>query len=437
MQSWHLTGDQYVEKGGKAWISEMYGYAFACAKESVWHQWDLSVMHYPTYRPHFGSIPKLIHYGLEFKVGEFVFDKHWQYELDVRKCAPWNLTEIKQRKGGIFQHPPRPTLLPDSLKKTDNQYYGHLISIETVATMNAGFCHYHLDHCPPSIQMLEELGISTKEVKEELEMMEAKIACLDLYWAEKKQCEDNKNWMTWYCRKACKQCSGQPIAPGPMADPLHGQGSTELQEALSVLKEKLQSTGEISADWGKDKEGTATRWGGSAEGSGAKGTADFTGSGSAGGAGGEAGSTDEDSAGSLKDEGAGSLEDEAGSTDEEEETGMQKTVALLKCLDNVSSESTDEEGAGTSLEGLKKPVDVALNSQDPDDLTLRQKAIEPVIAPSDTVTKLGVLRRQLSGGSGATYTPIIVGGFIVTAVLVGVIRVYKGSTRARSGMRSE
>ena len=47
-QSWRLTGDQYVEKGGKPWISEMYGYAFACAKSNVWHKWDINVMHYPT-----------------------------------------------------------------------------------------------------------------------------------------------------------------------------------------------------------------------------------------------------------------------------------------------------------------------------------------------------------------------------------------------------
>eukprot|EP00955_Chlamydomonas_euryale_P051399 354861-Chlamydomonas_euryale.AAC.8 len=51
LQSWHLSGDAYVEKGGKPWISEMYGYAFACARAGVWHTWDSTVMHYPTYGP--------------------------------------------------------------------------------------------------------------------------------------------------------------------------------------------------------------------------------------------------------------------------------------------------------------------------------------------------------------------------------------------------
>lgn len=52
MQAWHLSGDQYVEKGGKPWISEMYGYSFGAAKANVWHKWDKRTMHYPTYEPY-------------------------------------------------------------------------------------------------------------------------------------------------------------------------------------------------------------------------------------------------------------------------------------------------------------------------------------------------------------------------------------------------
>lgn len=51
LQAWRLSGDQYVEKGGKPWISEMYGYVYAAAKHDVWHKWDLTTMHYPTYQP--------------------------------------------------------------------------------------------------------------------------------------------------------------------------------------------------------------------------------------------------------------------------------------------------------------------------------------------------------------------------------------------------
>eukprot|EP00197_Chlamydomonas_leiostraca_P011661 CAMPEP_0202878240 /NCGR_PEP_ID=MMETSP1391-20130828/31891_1 /ASSEMBLY_ACC=CAM_ASM_000867 /TAXON_ID=1034604 /ORGANISM="Chlamydomonas leiostraca, Strain SAG 11-49" /LENGTH=283 /DNA_ID=CAMNT_0049560401 /DNA_START=177 /DNA_END=1025 /DNA_ORIENTATION=- len=50
-EAWRLSGDQYVEKGGRPWISEMYGYVFAAAKSNVWHKWNLHTMHYPTYPP--------------------------------------------------------------------------------------------------------------------------------------------------------------------------------------------------------------------------------------------------------------------------------------------------------------------------------------------------------------------------------------------------
>lgn len=76
-----------VEKGGKPWISEMYGYAFAAAKSNVWHRWDKRTMQYPTYLPVDG-IPKLMHYGLLFEVGNYSFDKHWHYDFDVTKCPP-------------------------------------------------------------------------------------------------------------------------------------------------------------------------------------------------------------------------------------------------------------------------------------------------------------------------------------------------------------
>jgi hypothetical protein len=38
MQAWNLTGDAHTKQpGSKAWIAEMYGYAFAAAKANVWH----------------------------------------------------------------------------------------------------------------------------------------------------------------------------------------------------------------------------------------------------------------------------------------------------------------------------------------------------------------------------------------------------------------
>eukprot|EP00798_Chlamydomonas_sp_ICE-L_P000919 gene919-5221_t len=160
--AWNLTGDQYVEPHGKAWISEMYGYGFACAKSDVWHTWDRGVMHYPTYDPPMSASSKLIHYGLQFDVvtggpSNYTFDKHDHYQFDVRQCPPWDLTPRKNReeiRGGLFPHAPR---VSELLNTEGNHvlYYHNLLSIETIATLNAGFCSFHMDNCDETIQLYE------------------------------------------------------------------------------------------------------------------------------------------------------------------------------------------------------------------------------------------------------------------------------------------
>ena len=36
------------------------------------------------------------------------------------------------------------------------EFYSKVIIVETVATMNAAFCDFHLRNCPPSQQLLDE-----------------------------------------------------------------------------------------------------------------------------------------------------------------------------------------------------------------------------------------------------------------------------------------
>ena len=50
LQAWELSGDAYSKNpGDKPWISEMYGYSYACAKADVWHVCHHSAMLYPGY----------------------------------------------------------------------------------------------------------------------------------------------------------------------------------------------------------------------------------------------------------------------------------------------------------------------------------------------------------------------------------------------------
>lgn len=46
-----------------------------------------------------------------------------------------------------------------ALQGTPILYFRDLLSVETVSTINAGLCHYHLAHCPPSQQMLDECTV--------------------------------------------------------------------------------------------------------------------------------------------------------------------------------------------------------------------------------------------------------------------------------------
>jgi len=50
LQAWNTTGDSYsIHPGDKPWISEMYGYSYACAAADVWHKVDFTAMLYPAY----------------------------------------------------------------------------------------------------------------------------------------------------------------------------------------------------------------------------------------------------------------------------------------------------------------------------------------------------------------------------------------------------
>ena len=205
-------------------------YSFACAKSNVWHTWDKTVMHYPTYTP--SEIPKLMHYGLLFEFGGYKFDKHWQYQLDLSICPPWELKEQEQkgRTAGLFAHPPSVSdLKKEGKSDLGNAYYGALLSLETVATLNAAFCDYHLDHCLPTPQLYSECKRAFdifKEMKEEVKRVEASLGCRDLDVAKcvsllkDGACESNKDLMGQVCRKSCNLCGdnfGSEPGIGPAA----------------------------------------------------------------------------------------------------------------------------------------------------------------------------------------------------------------------------
>ncbi|XP_002970675.2 peptidyl serine alpha-galactosyltransferase isoform X1 [Selaginella moellendorffii] len=124
----NITGDQYAH----GWISEMYGYSFGAAEIELRHRIRDDIMLYPGYVPQEGSEPRVLHYGLEFSVGDWKFDKaDWRNENMTSKC--W-------RK---FPEPPDPSTLTTSDRGERRR---DEISIECISTINQALDIHHRKH---------------------------------------------------------------------------------------------------------------------------------------------------------------------------------------------------------------------------------------------------------------------------------------------------
>ena len=122
---WNLTGDVYVSAAyPKAWISEMYGYVFACAHLHLKHTTNDPVMLYPGYTPSRGIDPHVLHYGIGFDAPGYNFDKH-SHRGDMTTCP-----------GRLFDAPPDARSLVAQLPPGPRRRAAGL-SIECVETVSA------------------------------------------------------------------------------------------------------------------------------------------------------------------------------------------------------------------------------------------------------------------------------------------------------------
>ncbi|KAH7414868.1 hypothetical protein KP509_14G014900 [Ceratopteris richardii] len=130
----NFTGDIY----GQGWISEMYGYSFGAAELRLRHIIRNDIMLYPGYPPPKEMEPHVLHYGLEFSVGNWSFDKaKWRDEDMTNVC--WK----------FFPDPPNPAFL--NVENLD-ELRRDTISIECVRTLNeALYLHHKRRGCHPSV----------------------------------------------------------------------------------------------------------------------------------------------------------------------------------------------------------------------------------------------------------------------------------------------
>lgn len=126
----NITGDIYQS----GWISEMYGYSFGAAELQLRHIRNSEILLYPGYVPDPGVHYRVFHYGLEFKVGNWSFDK-----------ANWRETDLVNTCWAHFPGPPDPS----TLDQTDKDAFARdLLSIECIRTLNeALYLHHKKRNC--------------------------------------------------------------------------------------------------------------------------------------------------------------------------------------------------------------------------------------------------------------------------------------------------
>ncbi|KAL2523256.1 hypothetical protein Fot_27179 [Forsythia ovata] len=127
----NITGDAY-ESG---WISEMYGYSFGAAELNLRHVISNEILIYPGYVPVPGVKYRVFHYGLEFRVGNWSFDK-----------ARWRRVDLVNKCWAKFLDPPDPSTLDQS---DEGALQRDLLSIECANKLNEALhIHHERKKCP-------------------------------------------------------------------------------------------------------------------------------------------------------------------------------------------------------------------------------------------------------------------------------------------------
>ncbi|OIW06432.1 hypothetical protein TanjilG_05203 [Lupinus angustifolius] len=153
----NITGDIY-ESG---WISEMYGYSFGAAELKLKHKVNTEILIYPGYVPVPGVKYRVFHYGLQFRVGNWSFDK-----------ADWREVDMVNRCWAKFPDPPDPSTLDHA---GEDELRRDLLSIECGKTLNDALNLHHERRCTNA----NSFSTSEGDERTDVSRISSKIGNLD------------------------------------------------------------------------------------------------------------------------------------------------------------------------------------------------------------------------------------------------------------------
>ncbi|KAK9916391.1 hypothetical protein WJX75_002122 [Coccomyxa subellipsoidea] len=134
----HPNAQRRNKTTGDVWVSETLAYPVAAAALGVRHHgFNSSIFH--TAHPIYDAAPNALHYPWAVEVEEFGYSwyKHDYHNFDLNACPPWS--NVRKSTGGLFPHPPPPSLLTSK----GGELARDLLNIEIVALLNQGLCHLH------------------------------------------------------------------------------------------------------------------------------------------------------------------------------------------------------------------------------------------------------------------------------------------------------
>lgn len=170
------------------WHAEMYGYIFAASHLNIHHIVTKDIVLYTGYEPYLQLQPYILHYGIDYSLGNIFFNKKDYNNLDIKDCNLFLFDNID---------------LHSYISKKDS------ISIENIAHLNLALCSFYEQRCEKKCvpEYIQKNSLDIEYIYTNWDCNDQNINCE--LWALKGECISNKEYMENICTKSCNLCQDE------------------------------------------------------------------------------------------------------------------------------------------------------------------------------------------------------------------------------------